>query len=132
MKIELQVTSIKQSRQLLAAGIAIDTASMAYTHLDNDEKQYSVTPIVDGYTYDVPGGIIWPAWTMGDLIDLLPSTLCNVNTGEYANLSICKGGVFYDKFDKYGPLVNIRKYDCGSLIECLVDAICELCGKKNK
>ena len=98
---------------------------MVYTRFDSDdEEQYSVTPVVDEYTYDVPGRVIWPAWTIGDLIDLLPDEI-NITDeqGDYRyTLEIGKKDVTLAK--EYAEHKN--------LIDNLVDAVIGLCGNKNK
>lgn len=128
MKTESQITSIEQSKRLLASGIDIDTASMVYTRFDSDDEgQYSVTPVVDEYTYDVPGRVIWPAWTIGDLIDLLPENI--KRNGRATKLIITKRTVAYLSLCAHS-LLEYRKHK--NLIDNLVDAVIDICGNKKQ
>ena len=125
-KAESQITTIEQSRRLLKAGIKPLTSCV---WAENVLWSKEAVPDLDNNV---------PAWTMGELINMLPERIKDESTGEFAYLLICKGGVFYDKTDECGLYVNIRKWPVDMhkwnshlLIDSIVDAICDLCGNKN-
>lgn len=74
-----QVTSVEQSQRLLALGIPAEKASMGWSVIAGDTR----------LIVKVPGPYVVPAFTVADLLGMLPSRL-NVD-GDKLSLRIYRG-----------------------------------------
>ena len=125
MKTELQVTSIKQSKKLIDAGINPESATTFAWKEDRLYPRYVIT--------DLDKSI--PAWTTADLIDLLPDYI-EKDKDSYrtsnAVLQIDRQEVQYIAHIIYDGDMTVKDYykSDNALIENLVDAVIDICGKK--
>lgn len=109
-----QVTSIEQSKRLIELGVPADRASMVY-------RKTNIVGIVRLEVKKGKGGVVAPAFTVADLLAVLPKTIWGDQKGwihliiRFPNEDHCK--IVYD--NSYNIL-----WKCdGSLLSCIVETI---------
>lgn len=76
----LGYTTLEESKQLVEAGLAVETADMSYTW-DFDDSRYVITTvpardwIVPKYAESTKIKQVLPCWSLGALMQLLPRTI---------------------------------------------------------
>lgn len=76
----LDWTTLEESKQLVEAGLSVETADMSYTW-DFDDSRYIITTtpaknwIVPKYAESTKIKQVLPCWSLGALIQLLPRTI---------------------------------------------------------
>lgn len=110
-----QVTSIEQSKRLIELGVPADRASMVY-------RKTNIVGIVRLEVKKGKGGVVAPAFTVADLLELLPSVIF---IGIRFNPTLEKTGE--DGWDfEFGQISRDEKFGFArnkSLIELLVGRI---------
>lgn len=71
-----QVTSIEQSRRLIELGVPADKAGMCWVR-DPNEGDYNLC-VHDKYCYEVAALEPRPAFTVADLLEMMPSNIADV------------------------------------------------------
>lgn len=111
---ENQVTSIEQSKRLIELGVPADRASMVY-------RKTNIVGIVRLEVKKGKDGVVAPAFTVADLLAVLPKTIWGNQKGwihliiRFPNEDHCK--IVYD--NSYNIL-----WKCdGSLLSCIVETI---------
>ena len=109
-----QVTSIEQSKRLIELEVPADRASMVY-------RKTNIVGIVRLEVKKGKGGVVAPAFTVADLLAVLPKTIWGDQKGwihliiRFPNEDHCK--IVYD--NSYNIL-----WKCdGSLLSCIVETI---------
>lgn len=110
-----QVTSIEQSKRLIELGVPANRASMVY-------RKTNIVGIVRLDVKKCKGGVVAPAFTVADLLELLPSVIF---IGTRFNPTLEKTGE--DGWDfEFGQILQAKEYGFAhnkSLIDLLVGRI---------
>ena len=121
MKIEEQVLSIEQMEHLQELGVDTSDASMCWLDFeDNEPMEVSVfiPEVMLGYAQYK----LYPAYTIGDLIEKLPKNI----DGSCLLIEFCASDLGYGDWD-CGELYGInaqQKFNDKSLKEALYDLLC--------
>lgn len=124
-----QTTTIEQSCRLLELGVPAKAASMCWVK-DPNEGEYSLC-VHDEFCYEVAALEPVPAFTVGDLIEMLPKQIGNSHTEYFLNIG--KGvsrkyhiSYQYGSVNHQGKVTYNLKFRCkdgSGLIERLVETI---------
>lgn len=118
-------TSVEQSKELLELGVDPNTASMIYTPLDNWQTPWvwNGKPLLEAESI--------PAWTLADLISLLPCEITVEEPTAYRRsyrIYIDKTKISYLSVNtlRLVPVMCLYSFTADTLIGAAVKAIVEL------
>ena len=119
-------TSIEQSERLLALGLKKETADMVHFFSQSLAQDWTIVPLSDGETARYIQGLEIPAWSLGRLLEMLPSPIPiseDLPTFRYyahLNLSNMSVGYYWEDYDGEGrALVG---FSGNGLFAAVVDA----------
>lgn len=117
-----QVTSIEQSRRLIELGVPAEKAGMCWVR-DPNEGDYNLC-VHDEYCYEVAAIEPRPAFTVADLLGILPNCISNddgITTNHYY-LTLSRGELNWEAFyeDVIGVDELIRAGEIGGIITTLI------------
>ena len=101
-------TSREQSERLLALGLKRETADMVHFFSQSLAQDWTIVPLADGETARYIQGLEIPAWSLGRLIEMLPSPipisedLPTFNHYALLNLSNESVGYYWEDYDGAG------------------------------
>lgn len=112
MSMENQVTSIEQSRRLLELGVPAEKASMCWSEIAGERR----------LIMKVPGPYVVPAFTVADLLGMLPITM--TEQGYLCEFSLKRMGDSYGvEYDCYSANFCVSFLFCNTAIEALEYAV---------
>ena len=121
-------TSLKQSERLIELGIKPETAHMIWGKISAESDCWSCYNIP--YEDVSPVGFLHdhgykPAWTLGDLIDLLPGCIADISTdGLPAGFQIRHDSIAYvDGVDSFCSPIHVEREIDETLIDVAVKVI---------
>ena len=119
-------TSRVQSEHLLALGLKKETADMVHFFSQSLAQDWTIVPLSDGETARYIQGLEIPAWSLGRLLEMLPSPIPiseDLPTFRYyahLNLSNMSVGYYWEDYDGEGrALVG---FSGNGLFAAVVDA----------
>ena len=122
MKIEEQVLSIEQMKHLQELGVDTSDASMVWLRYDVGGVVKQYVEINDVKWNEWSRAMLYPTYTIGDLIEKLPKNI----DGSYLLIEFCASDLGYGDWD-CGELYGInaqQKFNDKSLKETLYDLLC--------
>ena len=120
-------TSIEQSERLLALGLKKETADMVHFFSQSLAQDWTIVPLADGETARYIQGLEIPAWSLGRLIEMLPSSI-QISKDlptfhQYASLNLSKVSVDYSWEDYDGEGRALVGFSGKGFFSAVVDAI---------
>ena len=119
-------TTREQSERLLALGLKEETADMVHFFSQSLDQDWTIVPLSDGETARYIQGLEIPAWSLGRLLEMLPSPIPiseDLPTFRYyahLNLSNMSVGYYWEDYDGEGrALVG---FSGNGLFAAVVDA----------
>ena len=115
-----------QSEHLLALGLKKETADMVHFFSQSLAQDWTIVPLSDGETARYIQGLEIPAWSLGRLLEMLPSPIpiseYLPTFHHYAYLDLSKVSAHYYWEDYDGPTRALASFCGDGLFAAVVDA----------
>ena len=114
-----------QSEHLLALGLKKETADMVHFFSQSLAQDWTIVPLSDGETARYIQGLEIPAWSLGRLLEMLPSSIpiseYLPTFHHYAYLDLSKVSAHYYWEDYDGPTRALASFCGDGLFAAVVD-----------
>lgn len=117
-----QWTTFGESCKLVDAGLPKETADMWYDLMDGDDPEEKIA-CVDVDKWAVENDETYPCWSLGSLINLLPSKILKEDEFAIRNYSVEDGTRFYQIAYSNRGHDSINTSEKESLIEVCIEMI---------